>query len=99
MHFLLLKPPGFVVTYFTDIPCAQAPTLTGRDGAGGLSSCAALGGEDFNFRVERGEVRQTDDSISCVDADTADIERRLIEVVHEMIIFALAAKCEKNSRV
>jgi len=37
---------------------------------------------------------KADDGIGGVDTDADDIDRRLVEVVHEMIIFMRAGKCE-----
>lgn len=38
---------------------------------------------------------EADDCIGGVDTNTDDIDRRLVEVVHEMIIFVQASKCER----
>jgi hypothetical protein len=97
-HFRLLKLPGFVVAYFADIPGAQSPALASGNRACGLTSCATLGGEDFDLRIEGREMGKADDGVSGVDADTDDIDRRLVEVLHKMIIFTRAGKCEKIRR-
>jgi hypothetical protein len=41
---------------------------------------------------------KADDGVSGVYADTDDIDRRLVEVLHKMIIFTRAGKCEKIRR-
>ena len=38
---------------------------------------------------------KADDRVGGVDTDADDIDRRLVEVVHEMIIFVRASKCER----
>ena len=41
---------------------------------------------------------KANDGVGGIDADADDIGRRLIEVVHEMIIFVRGDKCEKIYR-
>jgi hypothetical protein len=41
---------------------------------------------------------KADDGVGGIDTDADDIGRRLIEVVHEMIIFVRGGKCEKIYR-
>ena len=93
-HLSLLKFSGFVVADFTDVSGAQTPALAGRDSARRLSSSAALGRKDFDLGIEGGKMGKADDGIGGVDTDADDIDRRLVEVVHEMIIFMVAGKCE-----
>jgi len=38
---------------------------------------------------------KADDCVGGIDTDPDDIGRRLVEVVHETIIFVLTDKCEK----
>jgi hypothetical protein len=57
LHFIALERSRLIVSYLADIPCAQAPALAGCDRACCLSSSAAFGGEDFDFRVECREAR------------------------------------------
>ena len=38
---------------------------------------------------------KADDGIGCVDTDADHVDRRLVEVVHEMIIFMREGKCER----
>ena len=41
---------------------------------------------------------KADDGVGGIDTDADNIGRRLVEVVHEMIIFMRGGKCEKIYR-
>ena len=84
--FLQLAPVKIgrgVVADAADIVRSQPPSLTGNHGGGDLPAGHDLGTEHFELGAEGGELRETQDRVRGIFADTEDVKSWL---AHKVVV-------------
>ena len=76
IKFFSVNYGGAVIAHFAGISGPQAPLLTSRNGSSDLAAGQNIGGMKFDFRPERGIMRNENQRICRVKSDTDNINLR-----------------------